>query len=119
MTIKPLFKWYDLWVGVFVARPDDRGHGWRVFILPAPCVGVVVEFDGRSRAWARARWRASRVRRWWRPPCPTCGDARYVWVNDHVGRNGYLTAHTEPCPTCRVPEVNRIMASTRRRRWST
>jgi hypothetical protein len=39
MKIRPLFAWYDLWVGAFW----DAGKR-RLYILPLPCVGVVIEF---------------------------------------------------------------------------
>ena len=39
MKIRPLIKWFDMWIGVFV---DTRGK--RVYILPIPCVGIVVEW---------------------------------------------------------------------------
>jgi hypothetical protein len=109
LTIKPVCKWYDLWVGVFVARPDGEYHdNWRVFVLPLPCVGVVFEFDGRVRRWCRDAWRASRVRRAIRPPCPTCDDTQYVWITDDVGRDGFTRAHAAPCPTCYVPYLRRV-----------
>lgn len=34
--VKPVFAWYDFWVGVYVDR-DKR----RVYVLPIPCVGFV------------------------------------------------------------------------------
>lgn len=37
--IKPLFAWFDLWVGVFIDR-----KGQRVYVLPLPCVGVVIHY---------------------------------------------------------------------------
>lgn len=36
--IRLLHAWYDLWVGVYVDRAKRR-----VYILPLPCLGVVVE----------------------------------------------------------------------------
>ena len=39
MTIKPLFAWYDLWVGVFW-----DGQKRKLYILPLPCIGVVITF---------------------------------------------------------------------------
>lgn len=43
MTIRPLFAWYDLWVGVYWDRAKRR-----LYILPLPCIGVVVEFKPRG-----------------------------------------------------------------------
>lgn len=39
MTIKPIFAWYDLWVGAFWDRKSRK-----LYILPLPCVGIVLEF---------------------------------------------------------------------------
>lgn len=39
MKIKPLFAWYDLWVGFFWDSAKRR-----LYVLPLPCVGVVIQF---------------------------------------------------------------------------
>lgn len=39
MKIRLLFAWYDLWIGVFWDRKTRR-----LYVLPLPCVGIVVEF---------------------------------------------------------------------------
>jgi hypothetical protein len=39
IRVRPLFAWYDLWVGAFW----DRGNR-RLYILPLPCLGVVIDF---------------------------------------------------------------------------
>ena len=38
MTVRPLFAWYDLWVGAFWDRQKRR-----LYIFPVPCLGVVIE----------------------------------------------------------------------------
>jgi hypothetical protein len=47
MTIRPIFAWYDLWVGIYVDRPRRR-----IYILPLPCVGAVVEWGSYEPALA-------------------------------------------------------------------
>jgi|TARA_R100000049_G_C1957802_1_gene122020 hypothetical protein len=39
MKIRPLFAWYDLWIGIYVDRPKKR-----IYILPLPCIGIVIHF---------------------------------------------------------------------------
>ena len=39
MRIRPMFAWYDLWVGVFVDRQKRR-----LYIFPLPCLGLVVSW---------------------------------------------------------------------------
>lgn len=45
MRIKPIFAWYDLWVGAFW---DSRKR--RLYILPLPCVGIVIQFQENADA---------------------------------------------------------------------
>lgn len=40
MSIKPIFAWYDLWIGVFVDRPKRR-----IYVFPLPCFGFVVTLN--------------------------------------------------------------------------
>ncbi len=40
MTVRPMFAWYALWVGIFVARKARR-----IYILPVPCLGIVIEWE--------------------------------------------------------------------------
>lgn len=37
MKIKPIFAWFDLWVGVFIDLPKKR-----IFIFPVPMFGIVL-----------------------------------------------------------------------------
>lgn len=39
MKVKLIFAWYDLWIGVFIDRAKRR-----VYILPLPCIGIIVEY---------------------------------------------------------------------------
>ena len=41
--IRFLFAWYDLWVGAFWDATKRR-----LYILPLPCVGIVIEFPRPS-----------------------------------------------------------------------
>jgi hypothetical protein len=34
-----VFAWYDFWVGMFWDK-----HKRRLYILPIPCIGIVIEF---------------------------------------------------------------------------
>ena len=40
MVVKPIWKWYDLWIGVFVDKPKRRVY---VFLLPT--IGVVFDYS--------------------------------------------------------------------------
>jgi len=37
--IRPIFAWYDLWIGCYY---DQKGR--KLYILPLPSVGIVIEF---------------------------------------------------------------------------
>ena len=37
--IRPIFAWYDFWIGFYW---DQRGR--KLYFLPLPCIGVVIEF---------------------------------------------------------------------------
>lgn len=43
MTIRPIVAWYDLWVGAFWDRQKRR-----LYILPLPCIGVVIQFAAQE-----------------------------------------------------------------------
>ncbi len=39
MTVRPIFAWYDLWVGAFWDAKKRK-----LYVLPFPCVGLVFQF---------------------------------------------------------------------------
>ena len=39
MKIRPIFAWYDLWVGIYIDRENRR-----VYVLPVPCFGIVIDW---------------------------------------------------------------------------
>lgn len=39
MKIRPIFAWYDFWIGLFW---DSKKR--KLYIFPVPCFGIVVEF---------------------------------------------------------------------------
>lgn len=43
MTIRPIFAWFDMWIGVFVDRPKRR-----VYIFPIPCFGIVIQLAQKA-----------------------------------------------------------------------
>jgi hypothetical protein len=40
MKLRPVFAWYDLWIGAFWDRRKRR-----LYVLPLPMIGFYVEFD--------------------------------------------------------------------------
>lgn len=44
MNIRPVFAWFDLWIGVFIDRPQKR-----IYVFPIPCIGFVVDYGGRKQ----------------------------------------------------------------------
>lgn len=37
MSIRPIFAWYDFWVGVYWDR-----HARRLYVFPLPMLGIVI-----------------------------------------------------------------------------
>ena len=44
MRIKPMFAWYDCWVGLFWDRAKRR-----LYVFPLPMLGFVIEFEEAER----------------------------------------------------------------------
>lgn len=45
MRIRPIFAWYDCWVGAFIDRPKQR-----LYLFPLPMLGVVIDFGQEEEA---------------------------------------------------------------------
>lgn len=45
MRTRVLFAWYDLWIGAYYDRANRR-----LYILPIPCVGVVIDFKANGES---------------------------------------------------------------------
>jgi len=43
VRIKPIFAWYDLWIGFYWNREKRR-----LYILPLPCMGIVIQFQEKD-----------------------------------------------------------------------
>jgi hypothetical protein len=43
MTIRPIFAWYDLWIGAFW---DSRKR--KLYIFPIPCFGLVITLQAKE-----------------------------------------------------------------------
>ena len=40
MKIRPIFAWYDLWIGIFIDTKKQR-----VYVLPLPCIGLIFDWS--------------------------------------------------------------------------
>ena len=48
MKVTPIFRWYDLWIGVFIDRP-----GRSIYFFPVPCFGI--KFSIIPKPWIDVR----------------------------------------------------------------
>jgi len=48
ITIRPIFAWYDLWVGFFWDQEKRR-----LYFFPIPCFGLVIEFSEKGAPYDR------------------------------------------------------------------
>lgn len=44
LKIKPIFAWYDFWVGFFWDQKKRK-----LYFLPLPCLGVVISFPKKDQ----------------------------------------------------------------------
>ena len=42
MRIRPIFAWYDFWVGVFYDRAKRS-----LYLFPVPMLGVVIQWESK------------------------------------------------------------------------
>ncbi len=45
MKVRPMFAWYDMWVGIFVDTAKRK-----IYIFPVPCFGVVIELGPKVQS---------------------------------------------------------------------
>lgn len=45
MTVKPIFAWFDFWVGLFW----DSGNR-RLYVFPVPMLGIVIQITPKAEA---------------------------------------------------------------------
>ncbi len=45
LRIRPVFAWFDLWVGVYVDRPKRQ-----VYVFLVPCFGLVISWGANRKA---------------------------------------------------------------------
>lgn len=43
MSVRPIFAWYDLWVGAFWDAPKRR-----LYVFPVPMFGIVIQFSRKG-----------------------------------------------------------------------
>lgn len=61
MRVKPIFAWFDMWIGVFV----DTKNG-RVYVFPIPCFGLVFYLGNECRGCEKKNERKAST-------CAYCG----------------------------------------------
>jgi hypothetical protein len=70
MKVKPIFAWYDMWIGMYWDRKNRK-----LYVLPLPCLGFVIE-------WPKSKH-----------GCIHCGE-------NMMGRVGFQVAAGNVCGKC-------------------
>ncbi|KKL85162.1 hypothetical protein LCGC14_1957510 [marine sediment metagenome] len=68
--IKFIFQWWDFWVGLFIDRKKRR-----LYILPLPCLGVVIEVASKCSDCDKIIFTDNTYDYCGRPHCCTCSCA--------------------------------------------
>ena len=77
MTLKPIFAWYDIWIGAFWDQAKRR-----LYIFPIPMLGVVIQFSPKAPMIEHTRLL----------PCPFCGGVPDIAIEPETEESprGYL-----------------------------
>lgn len=93
---RPIFAWYDLWIGAYFDRVNRR-----LYIFPVPCFGIVVWRERRRSI--HQRMIDAEVAEADRQATPTS-------IGRPVPRDGFLYPHSTPeqcTPTALSPDAPR------------
>jgi hypothetical protein len=79
MRVKPLFAWYDIWIGAFWDRAKRK-----LYVLPLPCIGLIFELgdcqqcSGVGITFRRGFWFGFIQSGWLPGTCPECHGRGFV-----------------------------------------
>lgn len=79
MKIKPIFAWFDVWVGLFWDRQKRK-----LYVFPIPMFGFVISFPRRDICTCAGEGTCA----WCKRICPSCGG------------DGF-DSRRDPCASCR------------------
>lgn len=91
MKINLVTAWYDVWVGAYY---DKRRH--RLYVLPVPCIGVVIDLPSSWRLRALAAEARQRTRE---AACRVLGHSKGYWYGPGHPRDWI-------CTRCRYKDVD-------------